>query len=309
MCGLFGTIGPVPNKLALLRALSVLNMERGTDSTGIASINAQTNSFTIRKSPTDANKFWPQIKLTSAGDCVIGHTRHATSGAVNTQNAHPWKIHKIIGAHNGMVWNEHGVKRYLKEVYNDDVKYEVDSQYLLHMMAHYGNLGNASGMLNLTYWDMQESQLVMVAYKNPLNIAFDIKNRWGFWTSDASHMKQIVQSYPAEVVVHSLAEEVLNIGFNKRTLTCDISKVPFDEKYKDSYSYNDYGYEYYNQSSSCNNKWWDRSKMTQAELDAEDEYLFGYGKYSKKKEVTHVNATTPSSCDEDYPTNLSWYRD
>lgn len=39
------------------------------------------------------------------GSTVIGHTRKATTGAISIKNTHPFHCGKIVGAHNGFVYN------------------------------------------------------------------------------------------------------------------------------------------------------------------------------------------------------------
>lgn len=244
MCGLFGVFGKVPNKRQVVTDLALQNMARGTDSTGYADVFIQNNNFVIRKNALDAYKFRHQLKM-SRGDLVIGHTRHATTGAVCARNAHPWRIGNIIGAHNGMVLNQFSVERYLKDVHNDETKYEVDSQYLLHMVDRFGHMGNANGMLNLTYWDMSVKQLVFMVHQNPMNIALDTSLRWLVWSSDKNHLQRVIDANKLEGSVKylSLSNERLNFELNNNTLSSTPGKVPFDEKHRTNWdSHNEYGY-------------------------------------------------------------------
>ncbi len=55
------------------------------------------------------------------------HTRFATNGLVNVKNAHPFKMGKLLGAHNGMIRNHEELNAIHKR------KFEVDSQ---HIFAH-----------------------------------------------------------------------------------------------------------------------------------------------------------------------------
>ncbi len=236
MCGLFGVFGNVPSKREVVMDLAIANMARGTDSTGYADVFVNTNNFVIRKNALDAKKFAHQLKMTR-GDLVIGHTRHATTGKICARNAHPWRIGKLIGAHNGILMNQFSVENYLKDVHGDNTKYEVDSQYLLHMMDRLGHMGNANGMLNLTYWDMATKQLVFIIHNNPMNLAIDIDMHWLIWSSDKTHLERVVaqNKLTNRVKMVSLASERLNIEWTNNTLTTQPDKVPFDLEHRKSW--------------------------------------------------------------------------
>ena len=57
-------------------------------------------------------------------DCLVGHTRFATTGDVNTDNCHPFRCGRVLGAHNGMVTNHDE----LNLTYDRDCT--VDSQHI-----------------------------------------------------------------------------------------------------------------------------------------------------------------------------------
>lgn len=58
---------------------------------------------------------------------LVAHTRKATHGTVNVENAHPFEIEGIIGAHNGMVFNHESLNKDYQR------SFEVDS---MHIFAH-----------------------------------------------------------------------------------------------------------------------------------------------------------------------------
>lgn len=242
MCGLFGAMGPVPNRKQIVAHLSLLNMERGKDSTGYAEINTKTGQSKILKCPTSAKTFLPYLNL-AQDDLLIGHTRHATSGRINKSNAHPWRIGNIVGCHNGVLFNEFEVWEYLHDN-GEEANYEVDSQYLLHMHSCYGHNGVASGMLNLTYWDELKNALVIQCYKNPLCLAIADDYSWLCWSSEIEHLEYALSGYKTEdYTLYDMKEEV-HVWTPGKTLWVETDKVKFDEEAYSKYDneYDKWGY-------------------------------------------------------------------
>lgn len=249
MCGLYGIMGHVPNHKEVVTSLALKNQDRGSHSTGYADIFIKPNNFVIRKDARSAFQFKGQLKLTN-GDIVIGHTRFATTGKICARNAHPWNIGNLIGAHNGVVMNEYSVADYMKEVHSDTASYEVDSQYLIHMLDRYGHMGNARGMLNVIYWDMRDKTLNFIIYNNPMHLAIDVNHHWLLWSSQKDHLEAVVKEHDlmGKVKISSLKEEMLTFELNNNLLYVATSEVPFDKEHRNHSAYggadDDYGYYY-----------------------------------------------------------------
>ena len=149
MCGLFGmfhTPGTAFDAQAVqtcLRSLAIHNQSRGDDSTGLAVFDGA--QVTLTKDVLPAVQFvdlYDEVfsTITANTPWVVGHTRAATVGAVNADNAHPFLMGDLLGAHNGGISNhatlnttrdyelhgcdserffayadEHGLKRAIKE--------------------------------------------------------------------------------------------------------------------------------------------------------------------------------------------------
>jgi hypothetical protein len=84
---------------------------------------------------------------------VAMHTRHATTGGVTDENAHPYDIGGIIGMHNGIVHNHEELnKKY-------DRKCAVDSQHIFHHIAEGKDLGEISAYGAVTFFKDGELHL------------------------------------------------------------------------------------------------------------------------------------------------------
>ncbi|OUW62232.1 MAG: glutamine--fructose-6-phosphate transaminase (isomerizing) [bacterium TMED198] len=133
MCGIVGYIGRRQSQKIILSGLKRLEY-RGYDSAGIATFNEEKISVTkCSGKVTDLEK-----KLSNkphSSTMGIGHTRWATHGAPNDNNAHPHIDfnNKIVVVHNGIFENYSSIKQLLLEngIYTKtDTDTEVIAQFI-----------------------------------------------------------------------------------------------------------------------------------------------------------------------------------
>jgi hypothetical protein len=123
MCGLFGAVGRGFD-LPTVRALAVLNQERGTHSTGLMNSAGAYYKKAVRASEYLATKDINEwIRQHANGDGLYGHTRMASRGAHTDDNAHPFRYEAVTGMHNGIL--------------DAPLEYAVDSMYAFHLLSQH----------------------------------------------------------------------------------------------------------------------------------------------------------------------------
>lgn len=127
MCGIFGYSFKHGKLSAARRAVLATNLaryndDRGGDSWGVVGINAE-GPHVSRGLGELSDHAYELCEYQS----LFAHTRYASSGEVNIKNAHPFKMGKILGAHNGAVYNHEELCGHYKR------NFPVDS---MHLFAH-----------------------------------------------------------------------------------------------------------------------------------------------------------------------------
>lgn len=127
MCGIFGYSFKHGKLSAARRAVLATNLaryndDRGGDSWGVVGINADGPHVSRGLGDLSDNAYELCEYQT-----LFAHTRAASSGEVTIPNAHPFRVGKILGAHNGAVYNHHELCEHYKR------KFPVDS---IHLFAH-----------------------------------------------------------------------------------------------------------------------------------------------------------------------------
>ncbi len=134
MCGIVGIIGKGEATPLLIEGLKRLEY-RGYDSSGVATIS---NGVIDRR--RSEGKIINLEKIVAdkplGGTIGIGHTRWATHGLPNTQNAHPHATDKVAVVHNGIIENYKEIKDELME-YQVHFESETDTEVIAQLVTHY----------------------------------------------------------------------------------------------------------------------------------------------------------------------------
>ena len=144
MCGIVGYVGPQDSVPILLEGLRRLEY-RGYDSAGIAILNGR--GLEVEKSAGKIAVLEQRINETHpSGRVGIAHTRWATHGIPNTNNAHPHVDCKgrIAVVHNGIIENWATLKTKLVEE-GHKFTTDTDTEVIAHLIEKFyeGNLERA----------------------------------------------------------------------------------------------------------------------------------------------------------------------
>lgn len=145
MCGLAGfcitdkDLGRI-DTAKMTASLAIDMATRGTDATGIATVSPK-NRVKLRKTAEPAHKFLTNHQGIGGGaqTCII-HTRAATQGHQDVEaNNHPILYGDILGAHNGIVYNDFDLFKH----FDWERHGQVDSEAIFASIYHLDDLREA----------------------------------------------------------------------------------------------------------------------------------------------------------------------
>jgi len=132
MCGIVAYVGKKEAYPIIIKGLKRLEY-RGYDSAGVALLNGKINLYKVKGKVSKLEDFASNKPKTSS--IGIGHTRWATHGPPNDENAHPHMSgnDKIALIHNGIIENYDSLKKELIKR-GHQFKSETDTEVLVHLI-------------------------------------------------------------------------------------------------------------------------------------------------------------------------------
>jgi glutamine---fructose-6-phosphate transaminase (isomerizing) len=132
MCGIVGILGNEPVALSIVEALRRLEY-RGYDSAGVATLEG--GNIERRRAPGKLKNLADKLAgHPLQGTSGIGHTRWATHGIANEDNAHPHAAGDVVIVHNGIIENFRELKEELAD-HNVVFNTQTDTEVVAHLLA------------------------------------------------------------------------------------------------------------------------------------------------------------------------------
>ncbi len=243
MCGIFGWVlrnppnRSVRNQTSVIASiLSVTNDKRGGDSWGIFAHNTLVKGLhRITTSHT--------LLGMSTSQVMIAHTRKATTGTVSVENAHPFKVGNIVGAHNGMVSNHHLLNK------DNGRNCQVDSEHIFHHIKEGKPLQEieAYGAIEYVLDDLPEEGAFVGKFNfGELSIA---QTSIGVvWSSERSDLKKALQFGGIPYRFYNIQDNTLYQAYNNKLYRIDSLK--FEEPWI-ARNWNNPAYTNYKTPNTC----------------------------------------------------------
>lgn len=241
MCGIVGYIGPKNSLPIILEGMQRLEY-RGYDSAGVALISD--GDLIIFKKAGKVSELVREIgdSEISAG-LGIGHTRWATHGEPNDENAHPhWDCHHEIAIiHNGIIENYQTIKTKLEKD-GHVIRTVTDTEVLVHLVEEMYKrshdlftavrlaLLEVEGAYGILVISTKEPDKIIAARKgSPLVIG--VGERENLVASDAAalidHTRQVVYLEDGEIASIS-ADQFFTKTIHDVEIVKEIEEITFD---------------------------------------------------------------------------------
>src|ERR1700733_8563940 len=132
MCGIIGIIGREPVAPLLVDALKRLEY-RGYDSAGVATL--EDGVLTRRRAEGKLRNLEQKLARDPLSGVIgLGHTRWATHGRPNENNAHPHAVDGVAVVHNGIIENHRELRKELK-LAGARFATDTDTEVIAHLVS------------------------------------------------------------------------------------------------------------------------------------------------------------------------------
>lgn len=225
MCGIVGYIGKKDATGIILNGLKKLEY-RGYDSAGIAVY--ENGKIAIRRDAGKLDRLVEKVRIDPVhGQVGIGHTRWATHGVPNEQNAHPHisSSGSVVIVHNGIVENFRQLKAELLEL-GVKFKSDTDSEVIAQLVErYYREIESLEEAVNQTLVRLKGSHGVVVlsAWEPGKIIAARIGNAGGVVIGLGEHENFVASDVPA-ILEHTRKMIFLESG-EKAIITAETVEV------------------------------------------------------------------------------------
>lgn len=167
MCGIVAVISSkaqtsVQNNV--FKDMLVMDQLRGKDSVGMFGVSKQgVDTFKSIAHPSDFLQLKKAVSLIGTSSVLVGHNRHATLGAVNSNNAHPFQHGAITLVHNGTLGRFHALP--------DQSLFDTDSECVAWNLAKQDTLEDIKKFLASL-----SGAFAFVWYDEDVNATYFIRN-------------------------------------------------------------------------------------------------------------------------------------
>lgn len=192
----------------IVNTLAIGNESRGRDSVGIGIIDNDAKPFVFKKigevdkfleTPAIQDKLGTRINNETRS--IFGHTRQATTGAVNLVNAQPFVYQYILGTHNGIVNNYKDISDKWKLKLQTTCDSEVIFGLLYQSDTLSGQaklLSNLNGYFSIAWYNLKTPNKIYFA--KDYNVLSIYKGKdFVLWSSESEPIENVKRIFGLEL--------------------------------------------------------------------------------------------------------------
>lgn len=234
MCGLVGVVGNITHTdLKIFNLMLWMDQIRGKHSTGVASgmftsqyIKGTWGTLKMVGTPdklVDCKEYPSYVNISK--QFIMGHNRHATQGAINTENAHPFGVQDIVLAHNGSLTSRKGLVA---------KREDVDSKHIATTFAETSPdkiediIKSLDGAFCLTWYDRRTSRFNLIR-NEARPMFYTVQNNKFYYASNSGFLKAAFEHEKVDLPFSAIQElavgDWLQVDYQNFKVTTEIKKV------------------------------------------------------------------------------------